>query len=169
MDYFWAGDINADFLRNTCHTTTINDTVEDLSLTPSWDKFNIDFTCCHEQLGVSHVSVLDHFFWSDRLGTSVTDAGVIHALDNKSDHSPIYCSVMLPLHASQQVLGTAPHKPRPCWSKATQVQKNSYKDMLISKIDQLVTPASVAMCRNVKCQDPVHKKELNKESISLSS
>ena len=67
MDYFWAGDINADFLRNTCHTTTINDTVEDLSLTPSWDKFNIDFTCCHEQLGVSHVSVLDHFFWSERL------------------------------------------------------------------------------------------------------
>ena len=56
----WAGDINADFIRNTYHTTTTSDTIDDLDLTKSWDNFKIDFTHCHEHLGVCHVSILAH-------------------------------------------------------------------------------------------------------------
>ena len=85
--HLWAGDINADFLRNTSHTRTVSDTIEELGLSKSWDSFNIDFTCCHELAGVSHTSILDHFFWSRILGEAVTDAGVLHVPDNKSDHS----------------------------------------------------------------------------------
>ena len=85
----WAGDINADFLRGTSHTRTVQDTIDDLDLTMSWDKFNIDFTHCHEQMGTSYTSILDHFFWSETLNDGVKDAGVIHLPGHKSDHCPI--------------------------------------------------------------------------------
>ena len=61
------------------------------------DKFVIDFTCSHELLGTCHVAILDHFFWSEQLQESVADAGVLHLPDNKSDHSPIYCVVVVPV------------------------------------------------------------------------
>ena len=37
--HLWAGDINADFLRNTSHTRTVSDTIEELVLSKSWDNF----------------------------------------------------------------------------------------------------------------------------------
>ena len=54
----WAGDINAEFLRATSHTRTVHAAVDDLGLTKAWDRFNIDFTHCHEQLGIIHTSIL---------------------------------------------------------------------------------------------------------------
>ena len=89
----WAGDINSEFLRRTSHTRTVHDAVADLHLNKAWDRFNIDFTHCHEQLGISHTSILDHFFWSETLNDGVIDAGVIHLPENKSDHSPIFCVI----------------------------------------------------------------------------
>ena len=85
----WGGDLNADFLRNTSHTRSVQDSVTDLSLTRAWDRFPIDFTRCQDRLGVTYTSTLDHFFWSE----NVEEAGVIHHPDNKSDHSPIYCVI----------------------------------------------------------------------------
>ena len=94
-DIVWAGDINADFIRNTSHTRLVSEAVDDLGLTKSWDKFEVDFTCCHEIAGVSFTFVLDHFFWSSTLGDAVADAGVIHLPDNRSDHSPTFCVLRL--------------------------------------------------------------------------
>ena len=55
-DILWAGDINADFIRNTIHTRSVLEFVGELSLARSWDKYEVDFTCCHEILGVSHTN-----------------------------------------------------------------------------------------------------------------
>ena len=162
----WAGDINAHFLRNTSHTFTVNETIEDLGLTKSWDKFSVDFTCCHELLGVTHVSTLDDFFWSERLNSILTDAGVIHHPDNTSDHSPIYCVLDHPVDA-QPKSSPVKKKPRPSWKKATNQQKDSYKNMLESRILQLVTPVSLTTCKDVKCRDPDHKKELDSFTMDL--
>ena len=74
-DIVWAGDINADFVRGTSHTNEVSENLDDLGLIKSWDKFDVDFTCCHELVGVSHTSVLDHFFWSTVIGENMTDAG----------------------------------------------------------------------------------------------
>ena len=92
----WAGDINADFSRNTSHTSRVSEDLEELGLIRSWDRFVVDFTCCHEMLGTSHVATLDHFFWSDSLSKNVIDAGVLHRPENLSDHSPIYCVLQYP-------------------------------------------------------------------------
>ena len=163
----WAGDINADFIRNTSHTRTVSETVEDLGLTKSWDRFIVDFTCCHELYGVSHTSVLDHFFWSEMLGDAVTDAGVLHLPDNKSDHSPVFC--VLDVEVLHQVVQAEPaqQKPRPAWKKASMEQKEDYKNLLDKKLSQLEAPISVTMCQNVKCQDPVHREELDNFTLNL--
>ena len=162
----WAGDINADFKRNTSHTNHVDDLLEELSLTKSWDKFLIDFTCVHEQLGTSHLAILDHFFWSERLEEKVIDAGVLHLPDNKSDHSPTYC-VLEFQDVQQEVIEQVQQKPRPNWKKASQEQKDNYKVKLEDRIGKLVVPPSVTNCRNVKCVDQEHKEELDIFTMEL--
>ena len=124
--------------------------MKDIRLTKSWDMFEVDFTCCHEQLGTSHVSTLDHFFWNETLGDNVVDAGVLHLPDNKSDHSPIYC--VIEFQDIQQESPDQPNqKPKPSWKKASQDQKESYKIILENRISQLEVPSSITSCRDVKC------------------
>ena len=162
----WAGDINADFLRRTSHTTHVQDVVEELGLTRSWDKFAIDFTHCHELLETSHVSILDHFFWSAGLDENVTDAGVLHLPENQSDHSPIYC-VLEYQDVHHEDHEEAKQKPRPNWRKASQEQKSCYKVSLEDRISQLDVPPSVVNCKDVKCTNDDHKKELDIFTLDL--
>ena len=58
----WAGDINSDFSRNSYHTTSVQEALEELGLLKSWDKFHADFTCTHDLQGQTFTSLLDHFF-----------------------------------------------------------------------------------------------------------
>ena len=162
-----AGDINADFLRNSNHTNIVRENIEEVDLVKSWDRFHVDFTHCHEQLGASFVSTVDHFFWSESLSEQVVDAGVIHHPDNKSDHSPVYC--VLEFRADQLSSPSAPikQKPKPSWKKSNSEQKENYKIELENKLQSLVIPPSIISCRNVGCKDPVHREELDHFTIEL--
>ena len=138
----WAGDINADFARNSSHSNLVNDWVLDLGLSKSWEHFEVDFTHCHEQLDVSHVSVLDHFFWSESLGESIVDAGVLHLPANKSDHSPIYFVAEFQ-NIQHEPENQSRAKPKPSWKRASQDEKLSYKNMLEVRVSQLEIPESI--------------------------
>ena len=61
-DVVWAGDINAEFSRNTHYTNVIQSFVVEKSLLKCWDKWPIDFS--HELSGHSYTSIRDHFFRS---------------------------------------------------------------------------------------------------------
>ena len=87
----WGGDINADFLRRSGHVRAVQQFLDRLGLLRAWDRFEIDFTHTHENNDQTYVSTVDHFFWPDTLSDVVLEAGVIHSVDNPSDHSPIYC------------------------------------------------------------------------------
>ena len=87
----WVGDINTDFSRRTNHVNSIKTFMEDNSLQSSWSKFSVDFTCSHDANEHSFISTIDHFLLNDALLNVILDAGVIHDIDNLSDHSPIYC------------------------------------------------------------------------------
>ena len=141
--------------------------VEDVSLTKAWDKFPIDFPCCHEQLGVSHVSILDHFFWNEQLEGSVVEAVVLHLPDNSSDHSPIYC--IINFTNVHQVDSTPPvqHKAKPSWKKAKLEEKDNYRKVLEEQISNLKVPDSLKQCTDVKCKDPTHKEELDNFTMDL--
>ena len=162
----WAGDINADFSRNTSHTSRVSEDLEELGLIRSWDRFVVDFTCCHEMLGTSHVATLDHFFWSDSLSNNVIDAGVLHRPENLSDHSPIYCVLQYP-DVPEEVHDQVQQKPKPSWKKSSHEQKDCYRVMLEERISQMIIPPSVTNCRNVQCRIKAHRDDLDIFTMEL--
>ena len=162
----WAGDINADFLRDTSHTDSVLAAIQDLGLSMSWEKFQIDFTHCVDQLGVSHTAILDHFFWSEAMCEAVTDAGVIHLPDNKSDHCPIYCTLR-PQAIQLEFSESARQQSKPSWKKATSEQKDDFKAILEEKLSQLVTPVSLIHCRDTQCRDIEHTNDLDQFTVNL--
>ena len=164
----WTGDINADFLRESVHTKAVADTLTDLGLTISWDRYNVDFTCYHDILGEFSTSVIDHFFWSEPVVDAVVDAGVLHLVDNKSDHCPIYCVLDLAVLETDTALPTR-QKPRPSWRKASSEQKEEFKTILDEKLASIVLHDSVSSCMDMKCRDTKHKEELDTFTMNILS
>ena len=149
----WAGDINCDFVRRTGHVNMIDDYLNEKSLVRSWDVYDVDFTRYQETENGSHLSTLDHFFWSEQL--SITDAGVLHSPDNSSDHCPIYCVVKLQnVHLEKEKFISGMEKPS--WRKASPDEKQCFQTELDCKLQELQIPASVQNCVNVNCKDPSH-------------
>ena len=128
--------------------------------------FEVDFTCCHDLHGVSHVSTLDHFFWSEALDDLVVDAGAIHLPDNKSDHSPVYCVIEFS-NIDRQAPVQVQQKPKPSWQRSKQDQHENFQIQLERKLSQLITPLSVTTCQDVKCKDVTHKADLDIFTIEL--
>ena len=85
----WGGDINSDFSRSTGFVESVERFVAELQLTKSWDRFEVDFTHVFEVEENTYVSTIDHFFWNEGLDEKIKDGGVIHMIDNNSDHSVI--------------------------------------------------------------------------------
>ena len=113
----WAGDINADFLRQTRFTELVESFCEE-SLIKSWDNFSIDFTHIFEVDGVHHTSTIDHFFWNEKLSNSIVEADVLHLPDNTSDHCPIYCQINIENLFPTELSPPNIREPKPCWEKA---------------------------------------------------
>ena len=162
----WAGDINAEFFRASSHTTTVQDTIADLNLTKAWDRFKIDFTYCHEYLGESFTSILDHFLWNETLDQGVLDAGVIHCPGNKSDHAPIYCVIDTKV-IQPEISTEAPQKRNPSWKRASDEEKAGFKESLENKLSLLNTPQSLLCCKDTKCRDSKHLEDLDQFILDL--
>ena len=156
----WAGDVNADFLRHTNHTERVSEVVEELRLLAAWDRFQVDFTCVHEVAGQSHVSKIDHFFWSESLDNNVEDAGVIHHEDNTSDHNPIYC-VLNSLEIEEETTEAKKAKPKPNWKKASPEEKVEYSEKVQNMLNNIEIPLSVLQCKDLHCRDPDHLADLD--------
>ena len=89
----WAGDLNADFMRNSKFTTMVDNFITENNMYKSWDKYPIDYTHACEVNEVTFTSTIDHFVWSEGIDSNIIDAGVLHLPQNLSDHCPIYCVV----------------------------------------------------------------------------
>ena len=55
--------------------------------------FQLDFTDEFEKNVVTYTSTIDHFLWNRNLTRKILCSGVLHSINNTSDHSPIYCDV----------------------------------------------------------------------------
>ena len=147
----WAGDLNADFLRNSSHSRTVQEAVEEVDLVVVWNTHPIDFTHTYEREGSTFISTLDHFCISEQLSAKVLDAGVIRHPDNNSDHEPVYCvlqSITLSLSFSQTVTS----KPRPSWKNASKEEKDIYKFLLERKLEATIIPTEISECKNLHCK-----------------
>ena len=114
----WAGDINADFVRATNHMETVQEVLDELNLFTLWEDYEVDFMCVSEANEVSRVSKLDHFFLSQNLRNQVEDAGVIHNIENKSDHCPIY-SIFKSLEIKEEAKFGCDARSKPSWQRAS--------------------------------------------------
>ena len=149
------GDINCDFLRRTGHTNLVSSFIDENYLKKAWDRFEIDFTHCHEYNGNSSVSTIDHFCWNEEFDNCIAECGVLHSADNMSDHSPIYCVIdidQIETCFSQPSVG----KEKPSWRKAEPDQKLKYSVELGNKLSDLPVPDSLLHCQDVHCKDPAH-------------
>lgn len=152
----WAGDLNADFGRNTNFTQLIDQFITEMNLLKSWDKYHIDFTHTTENNGKTFLSTLDHFCWTADIESNIIDAGVLYIPQNMSDHSPIFC--VLKIHgllARIQITLDGPSKL--CWKKASPEQRDKYRASLENKLNLLNTKDCCDECLNVHCDNSAHK------------
>ena len=136
-------------------TKIVKQTVEDLNFLSAWTKFKADFTCTYEREGISYISLIDHFFFSEQLSHEITDAGVIHHPDNESDHSPIYC-IFKSLTLTPSVTQKVTRIPHPSWKLANTAEKDSFKYMLEVKLNAIIIPTALIECENLHCKDEIH-------------
>ena len=162
----WAGDLNADFIRGTKFTLTIDSFIKDRGLLRSWDKFEIDFTRAVDVNGITFTSILDHFCWSVGIEDNVADANVLHLPQNLSDHCPIYCMIKVDgLNARPQVPLDAYKKPR--WRNSSQEQKDYFRVKLANTVEDSVIPDCCKTCFNVHCNDKSHNIECDNFLMTL--
>ena len=150
-----AGDFNCDFSRQTGHVNDVKTFVENLGFQMSWSRFSVDFTHFTIRNGVTFKHTLDHFFWSQGTDRDILDAGVIHHVDNDSDHHPIFCCFKMPPIAATQEKSSL-RKPKPNWRKSSPVEKESYKQVLAEKLGTINIPCSIN-CSDPKCDIPNHR------------
>ena len=154
----WAGDLNADFARNTAHVRLVRESMQDINVNSAWEQFPVDFTCSSEVGAVTRTSVLDHLCFSEGLATGLSDAGVIHLVENRSDHEPVY-AVFDTIEVKEDVAKPATRESRPSWKKASDVDKSKYRNMLEQKLNMIDIPLTITSCRDVQCRNENHKEE----------
>ena len=160
---YLAGDINADFLRNSSHVQEVRNFMSRLNLFSLWDIYDVDFTHTFERAtGEVYHNTIDHILTLSRSQSTIEDAGVIHSIENMSDHEPIYAIIKVE-HAIESDDADEPiGKPRPVWRNATEDQKLEYNDVLFRRLLRMEIPESVRLCSDVHCKDENHKKDIDK-------
>ena len=152
----WLGDLNADFVRKTGHVKCVENFINENNLIKACDNFKIDFTHCQEINDITHTSTVDHILWNETTNDAINDAGVIHITENSSDHCPVYCELTVPLIPPVDFHVRKPAPPKPSWSRATQVQRDDFKNHLEEALLKIKIPVSIQDCHDVHCDDPAH-------------
>ena len=152
-DVIWAGDINVDFIRNSTHVQSLNDYIAEHNFAKSWDIYPVDFTHEHTVNDETHVSTIDHFFWNSRLSNDIIEAGVLHLVENTSDHHPIFCLFKFDTCINS---GTSEveKSSNPSWKRETVDQHQNFVHELDLK---LKTVLDILECSDVHCSN-VHDK-----------
>ena len=145
---------------NSGHVRAVRLFVERINLNCAWNRFNVDFKHIHEVNDVSSVAIIDHFFWSDNLDSSVIDAGVIHSIENPSDHSPIYCVIDSDI-LNQKEENPAVSVSRPSWKRASEEEKLAFRETIVAKLSNINIPAAASECKNLQCDNQDHREKID--------
>ena len=152
----WLGDLNADFARNTGHAKYVANFVNENNFIKACDNYNVDFTHYHEVNEITHTSTVDHIMWDEATNDTIDSAGVVHIPENSSDHCPIYCEMNLSHINPEETPIRKPAPSKPSWSKATQEQKDDFKNHLENALLKIKIPEPLLDCSDVHCDDPAH-------------
>ena len=162
----WAGDLNADFGRNSKFTSLVDDFTKDKGLLRAWDRFMVSYTHATEIDGKTYTSKIDHFHWNESMDSSVTDAGALYLPGDTSDHCPIYC-VIKTNDIKIKTENAETSNPKPSWAKATNEQKDKFAYELESKLQLLCCQGDGGECSNVQCNSASHMQSLDEYLMNL--
>ena len=100
------------------------------------------------------------------MGDIVLDAGVLHLVDNSSDHCVIYCVIDIGgiITEEPKVSHAA---PKPSWKNASQEQKESYKAVLEQKLESISLSNDAKDCQDVKCKNENHCMEVDHFMVDI--
>ena len=123
----------------------------------------MDFTHSYDnQNGVTSTHAVDHILALKREKEQVVDAGVLHLVENMSDHEPIYAVIKADHQKDKKSNGDdVDISLKPKWKDATADQKLEYNDVLFRKLMSLDIPEAVG-CRDVHCKDKNHRDDIDK-------
>ena len=158
-----AGDLNYEVGRNTNHSRKIEQFMAENKLISTWRKFNVDFTHCYENGNHdTFVHTIDHFLVLEHSEKVVVDAGVIHNVDNTSDHEPIYSVIEAPKLENKETIDEEEKgTPKFDWKNASDDQKLEFNDELFRRLMAIQIPDCVQNCRQLKCKDKGHTDQLD--------
>ena len=166
-DVLLGGDFNYDKRRNSGFVKAMNEFLHKLGLVSVWEKFAIDYTHLHTDLGSS--SILDNFFVNKELLEYVKDGGPIHLGDNLSRHSPIMIKIDVGnIPAKARTTSSTARPRKPAWAKATTDDKLEYTVLLGESLEQLTLPGSL-LCADVHCKSDLHNKERDSFVLDIMS
>ena len=113
---YLVGDLNCDFLRNTVHVKTMEAFMNSNNLYSIWQDNPIDYTYSCENVG-NHTStfILDHILTLTSSKQYISSAGVLHLVENMSDHEPIYAVIKVDHRDDKMNNDTKTNfNPKPC-------------------------------------------------------
>ena len=149
------GDLNCHFQRQSTFTQLVHSFFTDLKLKIFWEfsseEYNIqeiDFTYSQVNNNQVSSSIIDHFIGNDIVINSVVDAGVLHDVNNPSNHEAIFTKLNL-----QNIDTSSEEKnnqKRVKWEKATEQAKKKYEEVLNTKLSNIAVPSAIN-CKDVHC------------------
>ena len=156
-----VGDLNTDYKRENGRVNRLDTFLSNNSFETAWNKFSVDYTHEFELDEVTYTSTIDHFLWNAELYKKVSDAGVLHLVNNTSDHSPIYCDLEKTC-SSGNVSSAVKQSLRRISTKALDESDwNRFSEQLDQKLKLQSIPECMN-CRDVHCTDENHTLEIDK-------
>jgi hypothetical protein len=112
-------------------------------------------------------SIIDHFLVSESLHEEAVNAVYVkHDVDNRSDHDPIFLSLLMNLTLSTTTARTFISKCS--WHRASEDNISAYRDSVHTLLSEIPIPVDAILCRNLSCFDVEHKAALTRYARFLS-
>ena len=167
---YLVGDQNCEFSRSSRHVKLIKEFVEDTQMFDIWKMFPVDFTYSFEcENGRSSFIVLDHIFTLKRSENDIIDAGVLHLVQNLSDHEVNYVKIKGTKIEVSERTEDKPVNAKPNWKTASVDQKLEYEDVLFRKLNYMEVPDCLTGCEDPNCQNSDHIDDIDKYVTNLLS
>ena len=104
--------------------------------------------------GVFSLSTIDHFLTLKRSKGKIFDAGVLHHVENLSDHELIYAILDVAYEESKtDKIEEIPMIARPVWRNASSDQKLEFNDVVFRKLRTLNVDHPVISCTKGRLQN----------------
>ena len=160
QDVIIGGDLNCDFSKHNGRLERLKTFLTTNSMNIACEFFQLDFTHEFEMNDVTYTSAIDHFLWNRNLTRRILCSGVLHSINNTSDHSPIYCDVDKGISLMKKARKENTKYTRVHIKDMNLEDWETYRNTLQVRLERL-KPPECADCRDIHCGDQNHHLQID--------